>query len=133
MNGLINIAYILFWGIISFISSFSFVLEQEWNKIFSGDLLKDIYSPIFIWIIAFFGDYLYTLSSLNKETQILDSRWTLVSYIAIICIFINFLIGIYWECDLGRCVSMVGLFICMLGLKAASLYVLCPRQRVITV
>ena len=97
------------------------------------DLLKDIYSPIFIWIIAFFGDYLYTLSSLNKETQILDSRWTLVSYIAIICIFINFLIGIYWECDLGRCVSMVGLFICMLGLKAASLYVLCPRQRVITV
>ena len=59
----INIIYVLFWGGISFISSFMGVLDGDCGKIVTGDLLYDIFNPLFIWIIAFFGEYLYIVFS----------------------------------------------------------------------
>ena len=126
MNGI----YVIFWAIISFISSFSFVLGNEWGKILTGDLLKDIYSPIFIWIIAFLGDYLYNIFSLDEEKQILNTFWTKASYIIIEIIFVIFLLSIHWDGSWGRGICVGLLFFCMLGLKITSLEVLCPREKI---
>ena len=73
---MINLIYVIFWGIISFISSFIDVLDWDFCKIVNGDLLNDIFSPLLIWIIAFFGDYLYTIFALNKKTHILNEFCT---------------------------------------------------------
>lgn len=126
----INIIYVIFWGGISFVSSFLGVLDGDWNKIVAGDLLHDIFNPLFVWIIAFFGDYLYTVFSLNKKTQILDETWTKISYILVEILFIVFLCSIHITDDFGRIICVISLFLCMIGLKTSSLYVLCPRQKI---
>lgn len=126
----INIIYVVFWGIISFISSFTGVLELDFSKIEEGDLLNDIFSPLFIWIIAFFGDYLYTVFSLNKKTHILDEKWTKISYGLVEILFVIFLLNIHWTNIYGRVFCLLVLYLCMMGLKTSSLYALCPRQKV---
>lgn len=130
---MINIIYVIFWGVISFISAFAYVLDGNWSNLVNEDILNGIFSPIFIWIIAFFGDYLYTIFSLNKETQKLDATWTKISYILIEIIFVILLLNIHWTDTTGRIICIIALFISMLGLKAASLYVLCPRQKIISI
>lgn len=79
----INIIYVIFWGVISFISSFTGILDWNCEQVVSKNLLNDVFTPLFIWIIAFFGDYLYNVFSLKKETQILDENWTKLSYILV--------------------------------------------------
>lgn len=126
----INIIYVIFWGAISFVSSFIGVLDGDWSKIATGDLLYEIFNPLFIWIIAFFGDYLYTVFSLNKDTQILDVKWTKTSYVLIEIIFVFFLLSIHLTGEISRYVCVGMLYVCMMGLKTSSLYALCPRQKV---
>lgn len=126
----INIIYIIFWGLISFISSFTGVLDWDWSKIVTGDLLHEIFNPLFIWIIAFFGDYLYTVFSLDKESQMLDDKATKASYVLIEIIFVLFLLSIHLTDSTGRIVCVSALYACVIGLKASSLYALCPRQKV---
>ncbi len=122
--------YVLFWGGISFISSFMGVLDGDWNKLVAGDLLHDIFNPLFVWIIAFFGEYLYIVFSLNKKTQILDERWTKVSYVLVELLFIVLLLSIHVTGNYGRMICVVALYLCMMGLKTSSLYALCPRQKI---
>ena len=127
----INIIYIIFWGGISFISSFSEILDGDCSKILNGDLLHDLFNPLFIWIIAFFGDYLYTIFSLNKKTQILDEKWVRVSYVIVELLFIVLLLSLHFaDCIVGRILCILALYSCVIGLKTSSLYVLCPRQKV---
>lgn len=126
----INVIYVIFWGVISFISSFIDVLDWKFDKIVNGDLLNDIFSPLLIWIIAFFGDYLYTVFALNKKTHILDEKWTRISYVLVEILFVILLLSIHWTGDCGRIVCMLALYGCMIGLKTSSLYALCPRQKV---
>lgn len=126
----INVIYVLFWGGISFISSFMGVLDGNFSVITSGDLLHEIFNPLFIWIIAFFGEYLYIIFSLNKQTQILDEAWTKVSYVLVEILFIVFLLSIHLTADYGRIICVSALYLCMMGLKTSSLYALCPRQKV---
>lgn len=126
----INIIYVLFWGGISFISSFMGALDGKWSKIVSGDLLLEIFNPLFVWIIAFFGDYLYSVFSVNKKTQILDETWTKISYVLVEVLFIVLLLSIHLTNDFGRITCVVALYLCMMGLKTSSLYALCPRQKI---
>lgn len=126
----INVIYVLFWGGISFISSFMGVLDGNFSVITSGDLLHEIFNPLFIWIIAFFGEYLYIIFSLNKQTQILDEAWTKVSYVLVEILFIVFLLSIHLTAGYGRIICVSTLYLCMMGLKTSSLYALCPRQKV---
>lgn len=120
----------MFWGGISFVSSFIGVLEGDFQTIVKGDLLKEIFSPLLVWIIAFFGDYLYTVFALNKNTQILDEKWTKISYVLVEVLFVAFLLSIHLTDRWERMVCVGMLYICMMGLKTASLYALCPRQKV---
>lgn len=62
----INLIYVIFWGVISFISSFTGILDLDCRQVVSQNLLKDVLNPVFIWIIAFFGDYLYSVFSLKR-------------------------------------------------------------------
>lgn len=126
----INIIYVLFWGGISFLSSFVGVFKGDFSAILTGDLLREIFSPLLLWIIAFFGDYLYIIFSLNKETQILNENWTKCSYVFVEILFIVFLLSIHISCPTGRIICICSLYLCMLGLKTSSLYALCPRQKV---
>lgn len=131
MTHFINIAYVLFWGVVSFIATFMCVLDGDWSKVLAGDLLKDIFCPVFIWVVAFFGDYLYNILSMNKRTHMLDECWTKTTYFVIEFIFVILVVSAYWESTCGRTITLILLYICMMGLKAASLYAVCPRQKVV--
>lgn len=125
----INAIYVFCWGAVSFVSSFLGVLDGDLRKVISGNLLQDIFTPLFIWIIAFFGDYLYNVLSLNKNTHILNERWIKFSYVLIEALFILFLVSIH-TCENGRTACIILLYLCMMLLKMSSLFVLCPRQKV---
>lgn len=122
---LINLIYVLFWTVVSFCSSFLFVLDGEWDKFLSADLITSLY----IWVIAFFGDYLFSIFSLNKENQILNDLWVKVSYVLIELLFISFLCCTRTECYI-RLIAIIVIFILIMGLKASSLHVVAPRQKV---
>lgn len=126
----INIIYVIFWGVISFISSFTGILDWNCEQVVSKKLLNDVFTPLFIWIIAFFGDYLYNVFSLKKETQILDESWTKLSYILVEVLFIILLLSIHIKDNSGRIFCMIVMYLCMMGLKTSSLYVVCLRQKI---
>lgn len=125
-----NITYVGYWGVISFVASFMCVLEGNWNSLLTCDLLKGLLCPIFIWISAFFADYIYTIQTMNKETHILNTFWTKASYVIVEIVFVFVIISAYWTSNFGRTICILILFLCMLGLKTASLYAVCPRQRI---
>lgn len=127
----INIGYVFFWGVVSFVATFMVVLEGDWSFVVKADLLKGIFCPLFMWIAAFFGDYLYNILTMNREEEILDTKWTTASYIFIELIFILLVISAYWSTVSVRTFCFVSLYLCMLGLKAASLYAVCPHQKVV--
>lgn len=45
---MINWIYILFWVIISFLSSFICVLDNDWKIFVEGDWIKEILTPILV-------------------------------------------------------------------------------------
>lgn len=130
----INIFYVIFWGIISFVSTFSYVFDGSWCRFLHGDLLNDLFKPIFLWIIAFFGDYLFVVYSIDKSSQTLDDNWTRISYGATELIFVLLLLSIYCNSiSWLRTIFVILLFISIMTLKMASLCSPCPRQKVIAI
>lgn len=129
-HNFINIAYIVFWGVVSFVATFIAVLDGDWGFLVKADILKGVLCPLFIWIAGFFGDYLHTILTMNKEKEILDTHWTTVSYFLIEAIFILLVASAYWTSAVGRTIFVILLYICMMGLKAASLYAVCPHQKI---
>lgn len=127
----VNIAYVLFWGVVSFVATFMGVLEGDWGFLLKADLLKGVFCPLFVWIAAFFGDYLYNILTMGRENEILDTNWTTTSYVLIEIIFILLVASAYWTGVTGRTICVALLYICMIGLKAASLYAVCPHQKVV--
>ena len=130
---MINWIYILFWVIISFLSSFICVLDNDWRIFVEGDWIKEILTPILVWIIAFFGDYLYTICSIDRKRQIENTFYTKMSYILVEVIFITILLGCHLTENFGRIICLIILYLCMIGLKATSLFVICPRQKVVKI
>lgn len=130
----LNIFYVIFWSIISFVSTYTYVLDGDWTKFYNGDLLNEIFKPLFLWMIAFFGDYLYVVFSLNKKTQTLDDDWTTISYVAIEMIFILLFASVCFN-SIGwlRTICVILLFLSIMTLKLASLCSPCPRQRVVEI
>lgn len=128
----INIIYLIFWFIVSFVSSFLVLFEGvSWTDIISGDLLSKVFSPIFLWIVAFLGDYIYTVVSINKDTHILNPYWIKAFYILIEFIFILLFLCIHAKYNLGRTICVGLIYVCMLGLKLSSLYIACPRKKIV--
>jgi hypothetical protein len=124
----INIIYVLLWALLAFVSTFVGILDNDWTKFFHGDLLNDIFTPILLWIAGFFGDYLYSIYSYDKTTHTLNLKWTKVSYIVIEIIFVLLLLSIH--VTISRTFCVIGLYLSMISLKMASLYVVCPLQKV---
>ncbi|MCM1490139.1 MAG: hypothetical protein NC095_04865 [Muribaculum sp.] len=126
-----NIIYVFFWGAVSFIASFMFVLDGDWHQLVTSDLLKGILCPFFLWIAAFFADYIFVILGMNKDTQIINPFWIKFSYFIIEAIFLILIACAYWTSVCGRTVCIALLFIFLLGLKTASLYAVSPRQRLV--
>ncbi|MBO4955598.1 MAG: hypothetical protein J6C77_04270 [Muribaculaceae bacterium] len=125
----VNWVYILFWGIISFVSSFSGILEGNFDFFDRSSDATRAYAPVCIWIIAFFGDYIYTIHTMDSERQFIHQKWTEITYVLIEIIFIVSLISLFYHTSVWRTISLIILFISIIGLKAASLCVVAPRVR----
>ena len=128
----INLRFVLFWGSVSFLSTFNDVINDKWDlcSIFvNGDLVWDIFNPLLLWIIAFLGEYIFLIVNYNKETFKLDERWTIVSYRFLLALFVLFYLMIHLK-ESYRIFGVILIFLCMMGLKTTSLYVVCPRQKI---
>lgn len=127
----INWVYLTFWGLVSFVSSNTCILEGRWSGVIEGNLLKEVLCPIFFWIAAFFGDYLYNVYSMNKSSHMISEKWTKTTYFIVELIFLVLITSVYWTSESGRTVCVFLLFLSMMMLKAASLCAVCPRQNIV--
>ena len=125
-----KIVYIFVWGLISFISSFTDVLKGEFSFVTLSDISKTVFAPVLIWSIAFFADYIYEISKMVEGKQKLNKSWTIISYVTIEIILLSLLVNVFKDAIWWRVTSIVVIFISMMTLKASSLYVLCPVQKV---
>ena len=122
--------YVFVWGIISFVSSFSGVLQGEFSFITKNDIEKTIFAPVLLWSVAFFADYIYEICKLKDGVQKLDKTWSVISYVVIEIILLALLLNVFVDATWWRIISIIIIFLSMMTLKASSLYVLCPVQRV---
>lgn len=82
-----KIAYCIIWILVSLVSSFPDILKWDWGFVYNNiDLMKAFLSPLVIWSIAYFVDYLYQVWNFNKEKDYEVRAWRIV---VIICIIIE--------------------------------------------
>lgn len=125
-----KLLYVLVWGIVSFLSSFTEVLKGDLSFIKKEDINEAIFAPVLIWAIAFFVDYIYVVGQLNEKEQKLDKSWTIVSYLMILLILLTLLANVYYNQMWWRWTSLGVVYACFMTLKTSSLYVVRPLQRV---
>lgn len=71
----------------SLVSSFPDILKWDWGFVYNNiDLMKAFLSPLVIWSIAYFVDYLYQVWNFNKEKDYEVRAWRIV---VIICVIIE--------------------------------------------
>lgn len=125
-----KIIYIAVWGIISFFSSFTCILKGDFTFITAEDISQAIFAPILIWAIAFFTDYIFVISQMDNNTHRLNKCWSITSYVVIDVILSALLINVFVSETWWRWLSITIIYLGMMLLKASSLYVVCPMQRV---
>lgn len=82
-----KIAYCIIWILVSLVSSFPDILKWDWGSVYNNiDLMKAFLSPLVIWSIAYFVDYLYQVWNFNKEKDYEVRAWRIV---VIICVIIE--------------------------------------------
>lgn len=82
-----KIAYCIIWILVSLVSSFPDILKWDWGFVYNNiDLMKAFLSPLVIWSIAYFVDYLYQVWNFNKEKDYEVRSWRIV---VIICVIIE--------------------------------------------
>ena len=82
-----KIAYCIIWILVSLVSSFPDILKWDWGVVYNNiDLMKAFLSPLVIWSIAYFVDYLYQVWNFNKEKDYEVRAWRIV---VIICVIIE--------------------------------------------
>lgn len=82
-----KIAYCIIWILVSLVSSFPDILKWNWGFIYNNiDLMKAFLSPLVIWSIAYFVDYLYQVWNFNKEKDYEVRSWRIA---VIICVIIE--------------------------------------------
>lgn len=125
--------YLLAWGTISLVSSFNDILKLDFSFIEKNDFHCGIIAPLLIWIIAFFFDYVYTVSKIGNNEE-LDKKWTQTAYEIICFIFVVLLLSYYHHDSLILRSIWMGLLFCgIMFLKAASLNIIRPRVELRTV
>lgn len=123
--------YVTIWTIISLVSSYNTILDCDFSFIKKGDFYREIIAPLLIWALAFFADYIFTISTINEEKEELDKRWTQKSYISIGLIFFILLLGIYYNnVWYIRTIWIIALFYNIISLKVASLNIVRPVVKI---
>lgn len=125
----LNILYVMAWAGISFVSSYNSVLELNLEIFSNGDFYKDLMTPLLIWIIAFFVDYLYTTYSIDKKNETLDVKIVAFTYVLICLIFVILLLSIHLHIYC-RDIWVILLYCCMIILKGCTLYVVRPTEHI---
>lgn len=125
--------YLVAWGVISLVSSFNEILELDFSFVENKEFYCEILGPLMIWIIAFFIDYVYTISKIEEDEE-LDKKWTRTTYEILCVIFGTILLSFYHhDALIARLLWMVILFIGIISLKAASLCIVRPNKKIRTV
>ena len=125
--------YVFMWAAISLLSSYNSIIKGDFGFLHEKDFSCEIITPLLIWTVAFFADYIYTISTVTPNEE-LDKDWTQNTYISICCIFIILIISAYHhESVCIRVVWMVLLFINIIRLKIASLSIIRPKIQLKTV
>ena len=125
--------YVFMWAAISLVSSYNSIIKGDFGFLHEKDFSCEIITPLLIWTVAFFADYIYTISTVTPNEE-LDKDWTQNTYISICCIFIILIISAYHhESVCIRVVWMVLLFINIIRLKIASLSIIRPKIQLKTV
>lgn len=126
--------YVIMWGLISLLSSYKDLIRIDVRFITEGDFYCDIITPLLIWTIAFFADYIYTISTVNLQKEELDKDWTQGTYISICLIFVILVLSLhYHEGFLSRVIWILLLFFNIIRLKIASLNIIRERIELRTV
>lgn len=124
--------YVLLWGAVSLISSYNDIISLNFKFIETELFYEKIIAPLLIWTLAFFVDYIYTISMLEDKIEKLDKKWSQCSHLAIGLIFVILLLSIFHhDGAFIRTIWMGGLFVSMMSLKVASLNVVRPIVNVI--
>lgn len=132
-----NIVYILFWAIVSLVSSFNQIIPSihkiikgDFSPITNEDFYTKIIAPLLIWIIAFFVDFLYQLCTVGKNEQ-LNPFYIKTSYVAIFVVFVTLVISFFFHSNECQKTVYIGcLFSCIILLKISALYVVSPSYEV---
>lgn len=123
MNHIINILYIIAWGIVSMVSSFATVLDKGIGY-FENAIFKDEFlSPLLIWLVAFLTDLAFSVATLNRERQQFSRLWTSLSYITIIFVIALIITSLYFNGKIFNYIGVAWFLLGMLALKAESLYI----------
>lgn len=126
--------YVFMWAIISLVSSYSSIIKGDFSFIEIGDFQCDIIAPLLMWTVAFFADYIYTISMVNPKNEELDKSWTQKTYISICFIFIILTVSSYHnDSVIIRIIWITLLFYNIIRLKVASLNIIRPRIAIKTV
>ena len=119
--------YVFLWAVISLISSYNGIIKWDFSFITQNSCACEIYTPLLIWTVAFFADYIYTISFVSPNEE-LDKKWTQNTYISICCIFIILVMSAYYhKTDCIKVIWMLLLFYNMIRLKIASLSIIRPE------
>lgn len=125
--------YVFMWAAISLLSSYNSIIKGDFSFLSEDDFSCKIVTPLLIWTVAFFADYIYTISTVTPNEE-LDKDWTQNTYISICSIFIILIISSYHhESICIKIVWMVLLFINIIRLKIASLSIIRPKVQLKTV
>lgn len=124
MNHLINILYIIGWGIVSMVSSFMKVLDEGRAYFEKANFHDEFLNPLLIWLIAFLVDLAFSVASRNRKGQQYNTICTSMSYLTIIYVVSWIFASKYFNCPFFNYLSVIGFLIGMLALKAESLYII---------
>lgn len=125
--------YLIAWGVISLVSSYNDILKLDFSFIKNREFYCGILGPLMIWIIAFFIDYIYTISKIEEDEE-LDKKWTRATY-EILCVILGTILLSFYHHDAltTRLLWMTILFVGIILLKAASLCIIRPSKKIRTV
>ena len=67
--------YVFMWATISLLSSYNSIIKGDFSFLSEDDFSCKIVTPLLIWTVAFFADYIYTISTVTPDEE-LDKDWT---------------------------------------------------------
>ncbi len=122
----VNLYYVVFWGVISFISSFEHLFYVNWFSYVEPEMLLKTLNILFLWIVAFLGEFIYNFSTYDRSTHMVNERLIIVLLGLLEILFI-----VFWAFLRFRNIFLIiAIYLCVMGMKTVSLHIICPFKRI---